>query len=559
MPSLLQELVDTAAQGARDWAALAAGDRAALLRQCMPSLQAASAEWVRFSCEAKGIDPQSALAGEEWISGPAVTMRHLRLYAETLEGKHPVEELYRPGVDCVQVYPSAYLDPLLFPGCRAEVYFQRDGNGAGDGGGDDDDRGGNGQRNSIGSQRAVHQPQSLGEGGVAAVLGAGNINSIPPLDAIYLLLTRNLASIVKLNPVNDYLQRHYQRAFAPLMQRGLVQFICGDHNVAAELIHNPDVSHVHLTGSEQTYDAVVWNGDPNKVEATKNSGVKQLDKPVTAELGAVTPVFVVPGPWSRADLKWQARHVAGMLAHNTSFNCNAPKLLVTARHWKQHGEFMTQLRAAMKELAPRSQWYPGVEQRWQAFADRYPQAEVFGDKQWMLVPDVALRVDEYACQVEAFCGILAETSVAAKHPEEFLRIAIPAVNEHVRGSLSCVIIAPSHVQRSILRRAISDLNYGAIAVNTWGGAVFGLGQTSWGAFPGHPATDIQSGNGEVHNCLLLDNVQKSILWAPFRPWLRPMYIPGHRRLASVGKGWVNFEAKPSLMRAFKLGLPAMFP
>ncbi|NQU47883.1 MAG: aldehyde dehydrogenase family protein [Planctomycetes bacterium] len=538
MPSLLQELVETAAQGAREWAAVAAADRAALLRECMPSLQAASAEWVRMSCEAKGIDPNSALAGEEWISGPAVIMRHLRLYAETLEGKHAVEDLYRPEENCAQVYPSAYLDTFLFPGCKGEINFHADG---------------------IGSQRAVQQPQSLGEGGVAAVLGAGNINSIPPLDAIYLLLTRNLASIVKLNPVNDYLQRHYQRAFAPLMERGLVQFICGDHHVAAELIHNPLVSHVHLTGSEQTYDAVVWNGDTSKVEAAKYSGIKQLDKPVTAELGAVTPVFVVPGAWSRADLKWQARHIAGMLAHNTSFNCNAPKLLVTARHWKQREQFMTQLRAAMKELAPRRQWYPGVQQRWQAFADRYSQAEVFGDRQWMLIPDVALRVDEYACQVEAFCGILAETSVAAKHPEEFLRIAIPAVNQNVRGSLSCVILAPGHVQRSVLRLAIADLNYGAVAVNTWGGAVFGLGQTSWGAFPGHTATDIQSGNGEVHNCLLLEDVQKSILWAPFRPWMRPMYLPGHRRLASVGKAWVNFEAKPSLLRFLKLAIPAMFP
>ena len=42
-------------------------------------------------------------------------------------------------------------------------------------------------------------------GGVALVLGAGNVNSIPPLDALYRLIARGQVVLLKMNPVNDYL------------------------------------------------------------------------------------------------------------------------------------------------------------------------------------------------------------------------------------------------------------------------------------------------------------------------------------------------------------------
>ncbi len=529
----MQQLVDRAAEAAEQWQGLSAGERAKLMRACMPTVLAASEEWVRASCEGKGVDFHSPLSGEEWTSGPAILMRHLRLYAETLEGKHPVGKLADWPDGGKRVFPSSFLDANFLPGHRASLHIQRD---------------------AEWSQRAVTEPRSLGPGGVAAILGAGNIHSIPPLDALYLLLKHNFASVVKLNPVNSYLQAPLSRALQPLVERNLVQFVNCDVDEASKLMHHPQVSHVHLTGSEQTYDAIVWGDDP---EAAKRANRKILDKPVTAELGAVTPVIVVPGSWSRADVKFQARHLAGMLAHNTSFNCNAPKLVITARHWRQRNEFMTQLRAALKELPQRKRWYPGADQRWQSFADHYPQAETYGE--WMLIPDVPLIKQEYACKVESFCGVIAESSIAAKHPDEFLKRVVPLVNEHVNGSLSCVVLAPDHTDREIMRNAVRELRYGGVGVNAWGGAIFGLGQASWGAYPGHSDRDIQSGCGEVHNALLLDNVQKTVLWAPFRPWPKPMYMAGHRRLHTVGQAWLHFESRPGILRFLKMAIPAMFP
>ena len=529
-------------QAAKEWAKLGAAARAKLLRQCMPTLHAAAEEWVRLSCAGKGIDEQSQLCGEEWMTGPAILMRHLRQYAETLEGKHPAHKLRDMPDGGKQVFPSNLLDANFLPGNKASMHFLPN----------------SGPPSQLAvtelGKDAPSEASGLSQGAAAVVLGAGNIHSIPPLDALYLLLKHNYASVIKLNPVNEYLQQPLSQALQPLVERGLIQVVCGDLNATSALLHHPGVEHVHLTGSDGTYDAIVWGKDP---EQAKRAGVKQLTKPVSAELGAVTPLLVVPGPWSRADLKFHARHVAGMLSHNNSYNCNAPKLLVTARHWPQRTAFMNYLRKELAALPARHRWYPGADQRWQNFVDRYPQAEVFGDKHWMLIPDVPLMKQEYACRVEAFCGVIAEASIAAKHPDEFLRSAVPLVNEHVYGSLSCGILAPQHTERKELQTAVQELKYGAVGVNAWGASVFALGQTSWGAYPGHSAEDIQSGCGEVHNTLLLDNVEKSVLWASFRPWLTPLYMPGHKRLKAVGKAWLEFEVKPNWWRFLKMGIPAM--
>ena len=50
------------------------------------------------------------------------------------------------------------------------------------------------------------------KGKVALVLGAGNIGSISPLDALHKLFNENQVVMLKLNPVNDYLEPHLSAA-----------------------------------------------------------------------------------------------------------------------------------------------------------------------------------------------------------------------------------------------------------------------------------------------------------------------------------------------------------
>ena len=74
---------------------------------------------------------------------------------------------------------------------------------------------------------------------------------------------------------------------------------------------------------------------------------------------------------------------------------------------------------------------------------------------------------------------------------------------------------------------------------------YALGVTSWGAFPGHTPQDIVSGSGVVHNALLFDHPQKSVVRAPFRLRPKPVYFPDHRSLDRLGRRLTRFEAAPS--------------
>jgi hypothetical protein len=57
-----------------------------------------------------------------------------------------------------------------------------------------------------------------------------------------------------------------------------------------------------ITGSNQTHDAIVWQGKP-KV------GTPPMAKPVDSELGCVSPVVVVPGNWTDKELDDKAQDV----------------------------------------------------------------------------------------------------------------------------------------------------------------------------------------------------------------------------------------------------------
>jgi hypothetical protein len=65
------------------WVQTSLSDRIRLLQACIETTVAAAEGWVRDAAKAKGLSPE--LEGEEWTSGPMVTIRNLRMLAETLE------------------------------------------------------------------------------------------------------------------------------------------------------------------------------------------------------------------------------------------------------------------------------------------------------------------------------------------------------------------------------------------------------------------------------------------------------------------------------------------
>jgi hypothetical protein len=59
--------------------------------------------------------------------------------------------------------------------------------------------------------------------------------------------------------------------------------------------------------------------------------------------------------------------------------------------------------------------------------------------------------------------------------------------------------------------------------------------------------DIGSGNCAVHNVLLLDHPQKSVLWAPWRYYPTHLWSSANRNLEAAVPAAINFLAYPSVL------------
>lgn len=534
-PPEIDTILRTLLESKSRWAATTPRERAAILRRCIAGLVEAAPAWVREACASSGIDAASPLSGEPLISGPVIAVRYLRLLAEGLERggvlPHGGTRATASGRIAARVLPISLWDRILYRGLEGEVWIEP---------GKPPSQGSAGRR----------------EGGIALVLGAGNVHSIPVFDAVYQLVVENRVVALKLNPVNAWLAPILTTALAPLVKRGFLAIATGGADVGRALVQDSRVDAIHLTGSRRTFDAILWGTDPEERRRRLLERAPLVAKPITAELGSVTPILIVPGPWSRADVSFQAHHVASMVAHNASFNCNAAKVLVLARGWPLHDDFLLSLRRAFATIPPRRAWYPGAADRHRGFLERYREAERIGEAPegalpWTLIPGVPPTPGEHALSEEAFCSVLAVVSLDAATPEAFLERAVPFVNESVAGTLSAGIFAHPATERRLgarFARAVEGLRYGAVGINLWPAAVFALGTPTWGAYPGHTIEDAGSGIGAAHNALRFDHPERSFVRGPFRPWPKPVWFAGHRTLRVLAERLLRFEASPSLLR-----------
>jgi acyl-CoA reductase-like NAD-dependent aldehyde dehydrogenase len=377
------------------------------------------------------------------------------------------------------------------------------------------------------------------------------------MDVLYKLFAENEVCVLKMNPVNAHVGPHLETAFRSLIDDGFLTVVYGGAAVGAHLTNHPQIDTLHVTGSDRTYDAIVWG--PPEEQAKRKAAKDPVNKrPFTAELGCVTPVFVIPGPWSDGDLEFQARHVAGMVAQNASFNCNAAKVVVTSKGWARRQEFLDRVHAVLARTPPRKAYYPGAKDRYQGFLSHYKQAKTVGQEgaeivPWTIIPDVPAEKGEYALTTEAFCGVLAEVSIDARDEREYMTRALELSHDKLWGTLSCCVLVHPQTEKAYRKETdamIAGLRYGGIGVNVWPGLVYGLVSPTWGAFPGHTPEDIQSGTGVVHNTYLFDHPQKSVVRAPFRIRPTPVWFPDHKTLEVVGRKLTQLEQKPSWRRLF---------
>ena len=458
---------------------------------------------VEAGCRAKGITLGTPPEAEEWATGPWGIMRQLRLIEDSLRdiqktGNTRIGKVKRnaAGALAVNVYPNNAIDGMLFKDVTVDVHMQN-----------------HVTEQSLERNRAGFYKQPNHQGKVALVLGAGNIAAIGVMDLITKMFNEGKVCILKMNPVNAYLGPFIETAFKAAIDKNYLAIIYGGAEVGRHLVYHPDIDEVHLTGSDKTYDQIVW-GAPGE-ERQKRIAKKEplLKKPISAELGNVSPVIIVPGPYSDKEINYQADAIAAAMTMNASFFCNSAKVVITPKGWDGNQRFMNAVKTHCANVPPRKAYYPGAKDRWQSFTQGR-DVDVIGapDEQslpWTFIKNLdAKNSNERFFQDEAFCSVFGEVQLGTPDPIDFLKKAVEFCNNKLWGNLNVtVIVHPKTLKDPLVNaafeKAICDLRYGTVAINTFPGIPFIFASPPWGAHPSSTQEDIQSGNGFVHNLSLI--------------------------------------------------------
>ena len=528
--------------GAAALAALGPAARGDLARRTALAVVAAADAWVEAAVAIKRATGSTAgaVAAEETATGPLATLRLLLVTARSLREiaatglprpAAPPRVLHRGGGDAsfigVEVLPERWIaDRAMFGGHSGTVRCANPGDLA--------------SFERSWRQECRERPR---QGGVAAVLGAGNVTGLAVADVVSQVFEHGRAAFVKLHPVHEPLLPVFRAALAPLVDAGLVALVPGGADVARAAIASPAVTHVHLTGGQAAFDAIA---------AT-------LAKPITCELGGVTPWIVVPGRYTPAQLAGQADVVAGSILNNTSFNCIATKCVVTCRGWEQRAAFLELVSRRLAAMPPRPAWYPGAAAAWETVTESRLPAD--GTLPWVFRQGVDPDREPRWLEREWFVPVAAEVPLDAADIEGFCTRAT-ALCRRLPGSLAASVTVPESLPKADAQRVerlVEHLEYGTVAVNTWSALGYAFASLPWGGFPGGTISAPRSGIGFVHDPLLLPLVHNSILRAPLLVRPAAPWLPWHRHGAAVTRGAVDVYAAIARGRAGLVSLVKLLP
>jgi acyl-CoA reductase-like NAD-dependent aldehyde dehydrogenase len=529
----------------KSWASSTPAQRTAILDEILPRLIALADRWVTASLQAKGTRPGTFSEAEEWgILSAVFTLIHrlhrsLRDIEKFGRPKLPRPIVRRPnGYAVARLFPQTRAEGVLFTGVTGEVWFKY---------GDAPDD----LAQSEAQDRSANQA-----GGVVLVLGAGNVGAVPVVDMLNKLFVENQVVALKVNPVNAYLGPLIEEAFVPLVRLGALRILYGGASEGQYLCNHAAIDSIHLTGSDKTFNSIVFGAG-----ARRAAKQPLLVKPISAELGCVSPVIVVPGPWADRDVREQAIQIATWLCSNAGFNCVTPRVVIQRKGWALGQHFLGAIADVLGHVKTRPAYYPGAKMIHSAYLNAYPHCMQIGetlpgDLPWTLIPDVDPHNTKDRCfRTEAFCSLLAETSLEAADVPAFLDRAVSFSNDVLWGNLSAsIIIHPKSLSdpamAAALEKATTQLRYGTIGINCFAGYAYLFMLTPWGAYPGNALSDIQSGTGHVNNVMMLRRPNKVVYRGLFRKFdpLTVVSTCAHQ----FGRQLAHFQAHPTFSKLPKI-------
>ena len=336
--------------------------------------------------------------------------------------------------------------------------------------------------------------------GIIAVSGAGNYSS--SIEMAMALFLENKTVIHKPHQLNEATDKIWEEIFAPLIDTKAVAFCDADQG--RELSKLAGLHSIYFTGSTGVAHAIQ---DAASV-------------PLISECGGNNPCIIVPGKWTKKDIKRQAIQLASVGKLNGGAVCGRPQTIITSANWEQREQFLDALRKAIaEETYACSEHYPGVEKTKEAFLQNQPTAETLKPEagkhpksDFILIPGIS--EDDFATTNEAFCQVFSEIALdTSVDTNEFLTKATDFCNNKLLGSLGCMILVDNGTfeqNEGRVHQAIRELNYGGIAVNDVPPNIWLNAYLTWGGC-GETTENFISGVGNFGNALNFENVVKSVI------------------------------------------------
>ena len=512
----------------------------ALLNQTIENIKAISYYWATLSSEKKGILNKSK-EGEEWIGGPFACIYAIQYFIDSLQNEDGLNiSNFDDSKKSYKVFPTKTIEKLLFPFLEGEVRFGK-----------------NLSFEQINEFRGFANRFKNNKSKITLILGAGNVSSIPVLDALFHMIAYKSVIYMKLNPVNDYLLPIFTQVFEPFISRGYMIITEGDMEASKYLTQHEGFHQTHLTGSNYTYENIVYG----KILTDKERSVKTLPKinkkPITTELGNVTPIIVHPGNWSRSEIKHQAKKIVTAKLNNSGFNCIAAQVIVLPKDWKHTQKLKNDILFYLKKVGDTTSYYPGASENLDQLleTENYEQINNLSCNTPFLVSDLDLE-KEYANK-EVWSTALYFKEIPYTSNENFCSNSIEYVNNELWGNLGVTVLIKNHKKKtnqSILNAYVENLKYGTVAINEWSALGFVIPTLPWGGYPGNKDNDIQSGQGYVHNSLLFESPQKGVVYSRFRlsPIIDPPWFVTNKKAHRIFKNLTYYQATKSKINLVKL-------
>ena len=517
---------------------------ASMLEETISNIKEVSFFWATICSDNKGTTKTPA-EGEEWLGGPFASVLATQYYIKSLTNDDDLaEKKYNSEENSYKVFPNNFTERITFPFIDAKVIFNK-----------------SMSFDDINKYRGFSKRYDI-DPSITLVLGAGNFSSIPYLDVLYHLITRKSVILLKLNPVNEYLKPVFEKVFQNFIERGYIIVTTGNIDESKYMATHPGINHIHLTGSDKTFEDIVYGRELTEKERKSKSLSKINNKPITSELGNVTPIIIHPGKWSTSDIKYQARKIVTAKLNNNGFNCIAAQVVVLPDGWGQTETLIKFVKHYMSKAKERKAYYPeSIERLEKLEKDKgYERVNALS----CVTPHLTREIKAYSkFEIdEVWSSTIYFKKIEYTSVEDFANKAIDYCNDELWGNLGVSVIIKDHDRKfnnHITNLYIDNLNYGTVAINEWAAIGYIIPQLPWGGFPGNRDNDIQSGQSVVHNSMLFESPLKGVVNTKFRisRIIDPPWFVTNKKARRLFKNLTYYQINNSNINFLKLIFAAL--